>query len=140
MKEFSVTENDTKISKKEMFKNRTFLKSGAIAIIIGIGMQLVGFNAVTFYLQTVLESTQTNVSSEIASGVIGWIQLLAAFSTTLITDKFGRKPILASTLVGQGVGMVRTIFYKLFVTDIFCLTVIKILQVKFDPLSIIRLI
>ncbi|XP_073963435.1 facilitated trehalose transporter Tret1-like [Choristoneura fumiferana] len=114
LKEFSLTEKDAKISKRELFRNKTFIKSASIAIIIGIGSQLIGFNAVSFYLQTVLESTQTNVSSEIASGVIGCIQLLAAFSTTLITDRFGRKPILASTLVGQAVGMIGLgVFYKL---------------------------
>lgn len=70
------------------------------------GAQLSGFNSVSFYLQTILESTQTSISPEVCSVIIGLIQLLASFCTTMVTDRFGRKPILTSTLVGLAVGMV----------------------------------
>ncbi|XP_063629859.1 facilitated trehalose transporter Tret1-like [Cydia splendana] len=114
LKEYSLSGNEEKITARELLRDRIFLKSACIGIVFGAGLQLVGFNAVSFYLQTVLESTQTSVRPEIASGVIGSIQLLAAFSTTLVTDRFGRKPILASTLVGQAVGMVGLgVFFKL---------------------------
>ncbi|XP_063834434.1 facilitated trehalose transporter Tret1-like [Ostrinia nubilalis] len=114
MKEYALSQTDEKVSKKDLFKNRSFLKALGISTVLGMGSQLIGFNAVTFYLQTVLKSTQTSVAEETASVVIGCIQLSASFVTTLITDRFGRKPILSITLVGMTFGMVGLgAFFKL---------------------------
>ena len=103
--------NNIKTSKKDILTNRLFLKSLALVLIMGFGAQFVGFNAVTFYLQTVLESTQTSVRPEVASVTIGCIQLFASFCTTMVTDRFGRKPILTVTCVGMGMGMVSFFCY-----------------------------
>lgn len=106
--------NTESVSKKDIIKNRMFLKSLTLVLILGLGSQFVGFNAVSFYLQTVLESTQTSVRPEIASVTIGLIQLFASFCTTLVTDRFGRKPILSVTCVGMGLGMLGLgLFFKL---------------------------
>lgn len=102
--------NTESVSKKDIIKNRMFLKSLTLVLILGLGSQFVGFNAVSFYLQTVLESTQTSVRPEIASVTIGLIQLFASFCTTLVTDRFGRKPILSVTCVGMGLGMVSSLY------------------------------
>ncbi|XP_026754181.2 facilitated trehalose transporter Tret1-like [Galleria mellonella] len=113
IKEYSFT-NDIKPKKIDIIKNRQFLKAFGIVLVLNIGSQLIGFNAVTFYLQTVLESTETSVRPEIASVIIGCIQLLASFCTTLVTDKFGRKPILGTTLAGTAVGMIGLgIFFRI---------------------------
>lgn len=102
------------INKKDIITDRLFLKCAFLIVILGLGSQFVGFNAVTFYLQTVLESTQTSVMPEIASVIIGLIQLSASFGTTFMTDKFGRKPILTVTCVGMAFGMLGLgIFFKL---------------------------
>lgn len=71
-----------------------------------MGSQLTGFNAVAFYLQTILESTKASVSPELASVILGLIQFSASICTTVVIDKFGRKPILAVTLMGVVIGMV----------------------------------
>ncbi|XP_075986382.1 facilitated trehalose transporter Tret1-like [Anticarsia gemmatalis] len=115
IKEYELANNNTNtVSNKEIFKNRLFLKSLFLVVIIGLGLQLVGFNAVSFYLQTILESTQTSVKSETASVIIGMIQLTASFGTTFMTDRFGRKPILCVTCVGMALGMLGLgIFFKL---------------------------
>lgn len=75
-------------------------------MVLASGAQLSGFNSVSFYLQTILESTESSITPEVCSVIIGVIQLLASFCTTLVTDRFGRKPILTSTLAGLAVGMV----------------------------------
>ncbi|CAH0697053.1 unnamed protein product [Spodoptera exigua] len=106
--------NTESVSKKDLIKNRLFLKSLILVLTLGFGSQFVGFNAVSFYLQTVLESTQTSVRPEMASVTIGLIQLFASFCTTLVTDRFGRKPILSVTCVGMGIGMFGLgLFFKL---------------------------
>ncbi|RVE44945.1 hypothetical protein evm_010370 [Chilo suppressalis] len=106
LKEYALETKTDDVYKLQLFMNRMFLKTMVIVAIFLIGVQFIGFNAVTFYLQTVLESTQTSIRPEIASVIIGCIQLAASFVTTLITDKFGRKPILSVTLIGQMLGMV----------------------------------
>jgi MFS family permease len=79
--------------------------------VIAIRAHLIGYNAIAFYLQTVLESTQTSVRPEVASVIIGLIQLTASFCTIVLTDRFGRKPILSGSLLGMTVGMVSSILY-----------------------------
>ncbi|KAM3959866.1 facilitated trehalose transporter Tret1-like [Aphomia sociella] len=105
IKEYAITA-EVKPNKKEILKDKQFLKAFGIVVVLSVGSQFIGFNAVTFYLQTVLESTQTSVKPEIASVIIGCIQLAASLCTTLVTDRFGRKPILGITLVGTAVGMI----------------------------------
>ncbi|XP_059045578.1 facilitated trehalose transporter Tret1-like [Achroia grisella] len=113
IKEYSSTD-DVKPNIIDIFKNRQFLKAFGIVIVLTTGSQIIGFNAVTFYLQTVLESTKTSVKPEIASVIIGFIQLIASFCTTLVTDRFGRKPILGSTLAGTAIGMIGLgIFFRI---------------------------
>ncbi|XP_050357602.1 facilitated trehalose transporter Tret1-like isoform X2 [Nymphalis io] len=97
--------NEEKVDKIALLKNRMFLKSVSLGFLVAGGAQLVGFNAVSFYLQTILESTKTSVKSEIASVIIGVIQVLASFCTTLIMNKFGRRSILMTSLSGMFVGM-----------------------------------
>ncbi|XP_023938574.2 facilitated trehalose transporter Tret1 [Bicyclus anynana] len=106
--------NVEKIDKKKLLKTKTFLKSLALGFLLFGGSQLVGFNAVQFYLQTILVSTKTSVKPEVASVVIGLIQLFASFCTPLILTKCGRRPVLIGSLSGMFLGMVGLgTFFKL---------------------------
>lgn len=106
------TNNNTKIDRRLLLRNKVFLITILIITILGIGQQGVGYNAVTFYLQTILEASHTSVKSETASVIIGLVQLSAAFCPQMITDRFGRKLILTITLVGMNFGLVSTISYR----------------------------
>lgn len=106
IKEYAANKNDEKVSLRIIFRNKLFQKSLAMAAFILIMVLLIGYNSVTSYLQTILEATQTNIKSEVGSGIIGAINVVASFSTLMTTDRFGRKPILVSTLFGMSVGMV----------------------------------
>ncbi|KAJ0170729.1 hypothetical protein K1T71_013501 [Dendrolimus kikuchii] len=114
IKEYSLLDNNIKIPITQIFKNKIFLKSFFIVFFIVGWVHLLGFNTVSFYLQTILDSTQTSVQPEIASVIVGVIQILSSIVTTFITDRFGRKPILTTTLSAQAVGMVGLgVFFKL---------------------------
>ncbi|XP_026322942.1 facilitated trehalose transporter Tret1-like isoform X2 [Hyposmocoma kahamanoa] len=116
LKDYSTTTDDQgdTVNKLKLFKDRIFLKALGIVFVIAAGNNFIGYNAVTFYLQTVLQSTGTSISPEVSSVVIGCIQLTASICTALITDRFGRKPILSVTLIGMAFGMVGLgIFFKL---------------------------
>ncbi|XP_049880478.1 facilitated trehalose transporter Tret1-like [Pectinophora gossypiella] len=108
IKEYALSSStpEVKISKRELFTNKVFLKTVGIVIVLGIGAQMSGFSAVSFYLQTVLESTHTDIKPEVASVIIGFIQLTASFCTASITDRFGRKLILTVTVMAIALGMV----------------------------------
>ena len=107
IEEYKISKNKKeKIIKKTLFRNRTFLKALALGISIGAGSQLIGINVVLLYLQTIMEAANTSVPPEIASVIIGIIQVVGSFCTTLITYRFGRRSILLCTLVGVFIGMV----------------------------------
>ncbi|KAJ8709789.1 hypothetical protein PYW08_009793 [Mythimna loreyi] len=97
--------NKPKASTREIFRDKITLKTLGKVVFLSIFLELVGYNAVMFYMQTVMESTHTSVGEEMASVVCGCIQLLACFCTILVTDRFGRKPVLITTLFGMAVGM-----------------------------------
>ncbi|XP_041985523.1 facilitated trehalose transporter Tret1-like [Aricia agestis] len=102
------------VDKIKLFKNTVFLKSFALGVLLSIGAQAVGFNAVLFYLQTILESTQTYIKPEVSSVVIGVLQFFAAFCTILVSKRFGRRTILLTFLVVYFIGMVGLgTFFKL---------------------------
>ncbi|XP_038219736.1 uncharacterized protein LOC119837996 [Zerene cesonia] len=99
------TEDHVEIDKIEMLKNKAFLKSLILCILLFVGSQIVGYNAVTFYLQSILISTNTSVMPEIASVIIGLIQVFASVSVTILTSMFRRKRLLLSSLSGMFLGM-----------------------------------
>ncbi|CAK1594665.1 unnamed protein product [Parnassius mnemosyne] len=112
--EYAISMNNEKVDKMKLFKNRLVLKSLGISMVFCAGSQLIGFNAVSFYLQTILISTKTNVMPEIASVIIGLIQFFASCCTTLVTERFNRKHILISSLIGMLIGMVALgVFFKI---------------------------
>lgn len=106
LKEYAIENQTETVNKMQLFRQKVFVKALVLVMILVIGAQFIGFNAVSWYLQTILESTQTSIRPEIASVIIGCIQLVASIFTALVTDKFGRKPILIVTLFGMMVGMV----------------------------------
>lgn len=105
IKEYS-TNNNRKIDMKLLLRNKIFLKTILIITVLGIGVQGIGYNAVTFYLQTILEASNTSIKSETASVIMGFVQLSAAFCAQTIADRFSRKIILMTTLFGMCLGLV----------------------------------
>lgn len=97
------------INKWALLKDRTVLKAGGIILFLSIAQQLSGTNAINLYLQSIFDAANTSVSSEYSSLIIGFIQLLACVITFFITDRFGRKPILCTAMVGMAIGMVSSI-------------------------------
>ncbi|XP_045455266.1 facilitated trehalose transporter Tret1-like [Melitaea cinxia] len=131
--------NEEKVAKVALFKNQMFWKSVSLGILVVGGAQLTGTNAVQFYLQTILESTQTSVKPEIASVIIGIIQILASFFTTPSTTWFNRKTILLTSLAGISFGMLGLgTFFKTIETEGYKITgfmnylpIISLILIKF---------
>lgn len=107
IKEFATAKDvDSEVDATSLLKDKVVIKTFILVTFLSIGLNLIGYNAVNFYLQTIFESAQTSISSEISSLIVGVIQLLACFCTFFLTDRFGRKPILCISLIVLGIGMV----------------------------------
>lgn len=86
--------------------DRKFIRVITLGVVIAIGTQLVGYNCISIYLQTVLEWTHTNIESGTASMIVGLLQLLGSILSSLVIDRYGRRPVLIITLIGMALGMV----------------------------------
>ncbi|XP_063834435.1 uncharacterized protein LOC135083658 [Ostrinia nubilalis] len=104
--EYDITKSDKNVKKLSLLRDFIFLKTILLVIIFSTFDQLTGACTITLYLQPILQSTKMNISTELASAVIGLIKLVGAFMTASITDRFGRKPILIWTYFGMTIGMV----------------------------------
>jgi SP family facilitated glucose transporter-like MFS transporter 8 len=73
-------------------------KSSMKAMIIASGLmffqQLSGINAVIFYTTTIFKDANIEIKPELATIIVGVIQVLATFVATLTVDKIGRKMLL----------------------------------------------
>ncbi|CAH2059212.1 unnamed protein product, partial [Iphiclides podalirius] len=118
IKECTIKTNEEKLSMFAVLKSSTVRKTLAISITFCFGAQLVGYNAVAYYLQTILISTNTSVMPEIASVVIGVIQFISSLCTMFLTDRFGRKIILIFSLIGMCIGLIGLgLFFRLMPSD-----------------------
>ncbi|KPJ21155.1 Facilitated trehalose transporter Tret1 [Papilio machaon] len=114
IEEYTLSSKQEKVNKISILKNPTVRKSLVISVIFSIGCQMVGYNAVSYYLQTILISTHTSIMPEIASVIIGVIQFVSSFLTMFTTDRFGRKIILITSLIGMTIGLIGLgTFFKL---------------------------
>lgn len=73
-------------------------KSSKKAILISFGLmffqQLSGINAVIFYTSTIFADANVQLKPEIATIIIGIVQVIATFIATLTIDKLGRRLLL----------------------------------------------
>ncbi|CAH1188711.1 unnamed protein product [Phyllotreta striolata] len=86
----------------DIVKTRGFLKAFTISIVLVTSQQFTGINAILMYSQPILDLTNSGLSPEIGSMIIGAIQLLSGGITPLIIGKFGRKSIM----LASGLGMI----------------------------------
>lgn len=73
-------------------------KSSKKAMLISFGLmffqQLSGINAVIFYMTTIFADASIDLQPEIATIIVGAVQVIATFIATLTLDKLGRRILL----------------------------------------------
>lgn len=73
-------------------------KSSQRAMLISFGLmffqQLSGINAVIFYMTTIFADARIDLQPEIATIIVGVVQVIATFIATLTLDKLGRRLLL----------------------------------------------
>lgn len=73
---------------------KTALKAILICYALMLFQQLSGINAVLFNTSTIFSSAGASISAEIATIIIGVIQVVATFISSMIVDKLGRRILL----------------------------------------------
>lgn len=84
-------------------------------LIICLGLmffqQVSGINAVIFYTTDIFNAAGTGINSEIATIIVGIMQVLATFVASLIVDRLGRRILL---LVSDAVMAICTLFLGIY--------------------------
>lgn len=87
-------------SLSEIFKSTANRKALIISLTL-IGIQMfTGINVILFYTQEIFETTGSSIPSELASIVIGLVQLFASFVTPTFVERLGRKSLLLFSAFG----------------------------------------
>lgn len=91
--------NKNSISFWILIKSKTTLKSFIIAYGLMFFQQLSGVNVVIFYTNNIFEKANTGLNSGYSTIIVGVMQVLAVFVSTLIVDRAGRRILLLISII-----------------------------------------
>lgn len=93
--EGSLKENSqTTISLRETFKQISVLKALLISIVLMFLQQFSGINTIILYTTEIFKASGINLDPKDASILIGAVQVVATFVSSLVVDKLGRRILL----------------------------------------------
>ncbi|KAJ2823999.1 hypothetical protein FBU31_004110 [Coemansia sp. 'formosensis'] len=88
-----------------IFTFAEYRKPWMLVLLLQFGQQLSGINTVFFYSSSVLEKIFSSHISSILTVMIGVLNVLATASGALIVDRFGRRPLLFSSMAAMTVSV-----------------------------------
>uniref|UniRef100_A0AAG5D5I8 Facilitated trehalose transporter Tret1 n=1 Tax=Anopheles atroparvus TaxID=41427 RepID=A0AAG5D5I8_ANOAO len=86
-------------------------KSLAIILILSLGMQLTGINAILGYSQTIFSRLALPLSAAELSIVLALVQLGSVLLPTVLVDRAGRRPLLLISTAGSMLGLITCAIY-----------------------------
>uniref|UniRef100_U5EQL0 Facilitated trehalose transporter Tret1 n=1 Tax=Corethrella appendiculata TaxID=1370023 RepID=U5EQL0_9DIPT len=102
---------EEKITLVEAFAKKTTIRALIVSIGLMFFQQLSGINAVIFYTTDIFGAANTGIDPEIATIIVGVIQVIATFVSTLVVDKAGRRILL---LLSDSVMAISTIILGVY--------------------------
>lgn len=75
----------------QVFKKKSSLKASLMLLVLHVGQQMSGINAVMFFAHEIFKQAGSDLSPGISSIILGIVQILATIVCTLIVDRVGRK-------------------------------------------------
>ncbi|XP_016773033.1 facilitated trehalose transporter Tret1 [Apis mellifera] len=91
--------NKNSVSFWILIKSKTTLKSFIIAYGLMFFQQLSGVNVVIFYTNSIFEKANTGLNPSYSTIIVGVMQVLAVFVSTLIVDHAGRRILLLISII-----------------------------------------
>lgn len=93
-------------SGKASIKDLFAVKSNRVALIICLCLmlfqQVSGINAIIFYTVPIFESAGSNMDPAVCSIIVGVVQVLMTFASTLLIEKAGRRILLLQSTIIMG--------------------------------------
>lgn len=81
-----------------------------MSLIIGLGLMLFqqfsGINAVIFYTNDIFQSAGSNIPAVIATIIVGVVQTIATYISSILVDKAGRRILLLQSCVIMGICLI----------------------------------
>ncbi|VEN45811.1 unnamed protein product [Callosobruchus maculatus] len=89
---------DTSVSLADALKMRASKRACVICFGLMMFQQLSGVNAVIFFTGNIFESAGSTLPSSTATIIVGVVQVIATFLSSIFIDKFGRKMLLLGSI------------------------------------------
>lgn len=83
----------------ELIRTKAALKGLVIAYGLMLFQQMSGVNAIIFYSSGIFSSVGGSIKASYASIIVGAVQVVSTFVSTLVVDKLGRRILLLSSII-----------------------------------------
>lgn len=85
------------------FARRSTIKALCISLGLMFFQQMSGINAVIFYTKGIFEAANTGIDSGIATIIVGVMQVIAVFVSSIVVDKLGRRLLLIPSIAAMAI-------------------------------------
>lgn len=103
----SLSKKDKQSSKsgnlKDIFTSKANFRAFLSIMLFAVTQHFGGFFTILTYGQLIFKSINNIMSDYVVNVVIGVVQLISALVTTLLVDKFGRKPLILASGVSAAI-------------------------------------
>jgi len=91
----SIDENKEKhIGLLDIFTTSSILKPTMLVLVLMFFQVGTGVDIVSFFSVTIFQASGSNISPHLSSIGVGVIQIIASFLSSVVIDRFGRRPLL----------------------------------------------
>ncbi|XP_049880705.1 facilitated trehalose transporter Tret1-like [Pectinophora gossypiella] len=99
---------------RTMLSNRATLMAFICSLGLMFFQQFSGINAVIFYTNNIFQSAGSNIPPHIATIIVGVVQTIATFISSLLVERAGRKLLLLQSCIIMGITLIILgIYFKL---------------------------
>lgn len=79
---------------RQVIVRKSSIKAVIIVLCLMFFQQMAGINAVIFNMATIFKSADVALSTEISTIIVGVVQVIATFTSSLVVDRLGRRILL----------------------------------------------
>lgn len=102
---------------RDILRTKSLRKATFVSMSLMTIQQMTAMSVMTFYLQFIFETANSSVSPDIATIIIGIVQLFGSLSSTIAVDKLGRRPLLLASTISTSLSLlVLSVYFYLLVT------------------------